>query len=153
SPMQVAHAKSLIQIVLGEIAQIAGLCLLVRGVTGTRRWLIAAAAVPLALCLYTYHSTKIAPLVAIPYLVAAMLAARRTPPPIASEGGARSSIGRWALACLGLFLACAVLFIRSWILWPDRIGGRIAGTSVWSAVREEGWGALWDSVWRTLAIF
>ena len=86
SPMQLAHARSLIQINLGELFQLAGLCLLVRGVTGGRRWLIGASGAPLALCLYTYHSAKIAPLVAVAYFAAALASAFLLSSPLRRRG-------------------------------------------------------------------
>lgn len=147
SPMQLAHARSLIQMNLSELFQLAGLCLLVRGVTGKRRWLIAASGAPLALCLYTYHSAKIAPLVAVPYFLAAVLI-----PSLKRVPGSRPSVW-WGPASLVVFLACALPFVSSWIESSELLTGRIEGTSIWSAVRVEGWRVLWDSLWRTLLVF
>jgi hypothetical protein len=143
SAWQLSHAKGLTQIVLGASFQIAGLCLLVRGMTGRRRWLVVAAAVPLALCVYTYHSAKIAPLVALPYFIAAAL---ETPRPRRRTW----LLGALALATLALCLVPAYL---SYANDPGALITRVAGTSLLPAIREQGWPPLWKSLQRTLLIF
>ena len=79
-PSKSPTASFLIQIVLGEFFQLLGLCLIVRGVTGRRPWFFSAAAVPFAFCLYTYHAAKLAPLVVLPFLVAALRLPAASPP-------------------------------------------------------------------------
>jgi predicted membrane-bound mannosyltransferase len=86
SPPQLIHAKELVQIVTGQFFQLAGLCLLVRGMTGGRNWLVATAGLPLALCIYTYHSARLAPIVAVVFVVVWLVASRR-----ASEIGRRTT--------------------------------------------------------------
>jgi hypothetical protein len=48
APPQLTHAKQLVQIITGQFFQLAGLCLLVRGLAGRRTWLVIAAGLPLA---------------------------------------------------------------------------------------------------------
>ena len=143
SAWQLSHAKGLTQIVLGASFQVVGLCLLVRGMTGRRRWLVVAAAVPLALCVYTYHSAKIAPLVALPYFIAATL---ETPRPRRRTW----LLGALALATLAL---CLVPAYVSYANDPGALITRVAGTSLLPTIREQGWPPLWRSLWRTLLIF
>jgi asparagine N-glycosylation enzyme membrane subunit Stt3 len=54
SPPQLTHAKELVQIITGQFFQLAGMCLLVRGIAGRRTWLVVSAGLPLAACIYTY---------------------------------------------------------------------------------------------------
>jgi 4-amino-4-deoxy-L-arabinose transferase-like glycosyltransferase len=143
SAWQLSHAKGLTQVVLGASFQIAGLCLLVRGMTGRRRWMVVTAAVPLALCVYTYHSAKIAPLVALPYFVAATL---ETPRPRRRTW----LVGALSLAALALCLVPAYL---SYANNPGALIARIAGTSQLPTIGEQGWRPLWKSIWRTLLNF
>ncbi len=143
APMQVTHSKELIQVMLGEFFQLAGLCLLVRGATGPRRWLMALAGVPLALCLYTYHAAKLAPLVAFPYVLAVWFEARPR----------RRSLGLWALAGIGVFAACALPAVYSYVGQLDSLTGRIGGTSLLPEIRARGLAPLWEAFWRTLLVF
>jgi mannosyltransferase len=63
SPPQLTHAKQLVQIITGEFVLLAGL-VSGAGWTASRRLLVVLSAVPLAVCVYTYHATRIAPFVA-----------------------------------------------------------------------------------------
>ena len=71
SPPQLIFAKELVQIITGQFFQLSGMCLLVRGVTAGRNWVVAASGLPLALCVYTYHSARLAPVVAVAFVIAA----------------------------------------------------------------------------------
>ncbi len=144
SPLQISHAKALTQLVFGEFFQLLGLCLLVRGVTGSRHWLIVAAAIPTAMCLYTYHSAKVAPLVAVIYLIAVLCTA---PPP-------RRRLAWLCAAAIAVLLLCLIPAVISYGRLPVGLTARVGGTAVWPLLRESGslW-PLWDSVWRTLMIF
>jgi hypothetical protein len=143
SPLQLGHSKGLTQVMVGELAQMLGLCLLVRGTAGKRRILIVAAAVPFALCIYTYHSAKLAPLVAIPYIVAILLRNHT------KATGLRSR----ALAALGLFVVCLIPAVVTYFRFPGGLSRRIGGTSIWPLIRDQGLAPLWDSIWRTALIF
>ncbi len=159
SPPQLTHAKQLLQIIAGEVFLLAGLCLLVRGWTARRTWMVAAAGVPLAACVYTYHSARLAPVVALTFLAAALWNERRrrrttadaTPtadaPPAARRG--------WALALFAATLLLALApAIRGWVRDPGALTGRVNATSIWTAMREQGsWAPLADATWRTLGMF
>jgi hypothetical protein len=172
SPPQLAHSKQLIQLVLGELLQLAGLCLLVRGVVSGRRWQVAAAGLPLALCCYTYHAARLAPLVAVVYGVALLRASASrvrseesgvrsrtrstagqllTPHSSPLTRGAATRNLTWALVVFALALSPAIIgYIRD----PSALFGRVEATSLWPVIRERGSLApLWDSVWRTLLMF
>ena len=88
---QIIHAKELVQIITGQFFQLAGLCLLVRGLASRRAWMVGAAGLPLAACTYTYHSARLAPLVAVAYALAVLWS---------SGVGRRSSVvgGRFAVS-------------------------------------------------------
>ncbi len=145
SPLQIAHAKGLIQVVLGEFFQILGLCLLVRGVTGRRRWLMAVAGVPLAGCIYTYHAAKLAPLVAIPYLFAALRRERHE---------RRRELAVYSAGFAAMFVLCLVPAVMTYAVHPSALTGRIEGTSILGTIREQhSLVPLWDSLWRTAMIF
>ena len=77
SPPQLTHAKELVQIITGQFFQLAGMCLLVRGIAGRRTRLVVSAGLPLAACIYTYHSARLAPLVAVVYVLAVFWERRR----------------------------------------------------------------------------
>ena len=144
SPLQLNHDKVLIQVVLGEFFLLLGMCALVRGIVGPRRWLIALAGAPLALCLYTYHSAKIAPVVAILFVLVTMWkgnAPRRT----------------LLVGCAGLctvFLLCSIPAIAGYVRQPGALTGRASSVALWPAMRAAGsLRPLWDATWRTLMIF
>jgi len=143
SPMQVAHAKGLTQMVFGEFAQLAGMCLLVRGALGRRRWLMAAAGVPLALCVYTYHSGKIAPLVAVTLFIWPLVRRDRT----------RPALGWW-LAAAAVFLLSVSPAVLSYWRNPEALTGRAGDVALWPVLKERGdlW-PLWDAVWRTVTVY
>lgn len=138
APVQVSHGKILIQVATGEFFLLLSLCLLVRGVHGARRWLIPLAAVPLALSLCTYLSLKALPLV-IPFAIAAAW----PPKP------RRRRLGWWLAAAVGVFAAAAAPGILSYVDEPVALFGRVGNTSSWAG----GLPSMWDSLWRTLAIF
>jgi hypothetical protein len=142
SPLQLNHAKNLIQIVFGLMFQTAGLALLVQGITARRRTPVILAAALLAATAYTYHAAKLAPLVALPYLLAVWYTNRRE---------------RWAptaFLALTVFAICLAPAVLSYLENPNALFSRVSGVSLLTAVRESGdaW-PLWDSAWRTLAIF
>ncbi len=144
SPWQIIHAKGLTQIVFGEFFLLLGVCALVHGVVGRRRWLIAAAGMPFALCLYTYHAMKLAPAVALLFLVAAWW--RRT--------AARRGLAAWSAAFIVVLVVCAIPAVRSYTAAPGALTERIGGVALWPLLRQSGSLApLWDAVWRTLLIF
>lgn len=145
SPLEIAHQKSLIQLALGQFLLLAGVCLLVRGWVGERRRLVSLAGVPIGLALCTYHSAKLAPLIAFAYVARALLAA-----PTADR---RRRLGD-AAAFGGVFLLASLPAVVSYVLHPGTLSARIGGVSLWRALSEGGSPAtLWDSVWRTLMIF
>lgn len=148
SPPQLAHAKQLVQIITGELLVLAGLALLVRGWTAARRPLLIAAGVPLALSVYTYHATRIAPLIAAVYLAAAWSERRRAPAP-------RRGVGGGALLLLLLaFAATLTPAVAGWVRDPDALTHRVGATSIWVAMDEaHSWWPLWEAVWRTLGMF
>ncbi|MGH7788710.1 MAG: glycosyltransferase family 39 protein [Candidatus Binatia bacterium] len=147
SPPQIAHAKSLIQVILGQFFMLLGLYLLVRGAQSGRRAALIAAGLPLALCVYTYHSARLAPLVGLAYGAALWWERRRT-----ADVPARSGTG-WsgALLVVGLTLLPAII---GYVRHPDALTGRVGATALWPIIREQGdlW-PLWDAVWRTLLMF
>ncbi len=145
SPVQISHSKILLQVGFGEFFQLFGLCLLVRGVTGKRRWLIAAAGAPLALSLCTYHSAKLAPLVAVFYASAALW---KAPP------SQRRTLARAYGVGVVVLILCAVPGVLGYVRNPDALTSRIGGTALWPAIRATGsLMPLWNAVWRTLMIF
>lgn len=151
SPPQLAHAKQLVQIVGGEFALLLGLCLLVRGWTARRRWMVAAAGAPLALCVYTYHAARIAPLIAAVYAVAAAVEAARARRAQAAPAPLRPRVLLLTALVFGLAMVPAV---RGWIRDPGALTGRINATSIWTAIEEtHSWAPLWEAVWRTLGMF
>ena len=149
SPPQLTHAKQLVQIIAGQFFLLAGLCLLVRGWTASRRLAVIAAAVPLALTVYTYHASRIAPLVAVAYLAAAMWERRQ------ATGAPRRGVGGWTLLLLLLaFLGALTPAIVGWVRHPEALTGRVTATSIWVAMREaHSWRPLWEATWRTLGMF
>jgi dolichyl-phosphate-mannose-protein mannosyltransferase len=149
APMQVSHSKILLQVMLGEFLLLLGLYPLVRGFTGQRRWLIVVAAVPIAAALYTYHSAKLVPAIALVVVLA--LCVQR------AELGWR----RLAPAVAGFMVTtvlCAIPAVWTYATHPGALTGRISGVALWQpaqplAVSRAALGPLWDSVWRTLLIF
>lgn len=144
SPFELGHAKSLLQNVLGQSFALAGLCLLVQGALRGRPWMLIAAAIPVALALYTYHAAKMVPLIAAFALWQVLRIAR-------ARGVAR---GRIAMVAAGTFALCAGPAVMSYIAHPDALTGRLSGTGLWGTINAAGtlW-PLWDSVWRTLSVF
>ncbi len=142
SPMQIAHAKGLTQIVFGECAQLAGICLLVRGAMGPRRWLMAAAGIPLGLCVYMYHSAKLAPLVAAAIFLW----------PLVKREPGRPAF-RWWLALAAVFAVTALPAAISYASNPEALTGRASGVALLPVLRaQHSFWPLWDAVWRTLTI-
>jgi 4-amino-4-deoxy-L-arabinose transferase-like glycosyltransferase len=143
SPWQITHAKGLIQIEFGEFFLLLGMCLLVRGVTGKRRWLVPLAGVPLAGCLYTYHAARLAPLVPAIFLLAAL-----------RKGPERGRLALWSGTLLLVFVACAIPAALSYVAHPGALTERVKGVGLWQQLGQgHGLGPLWDSMWRTLMIF
>src|SRR5215468_2369045 len=160
---QIIHAKELVQIITGQFFQLAGLCLLVRGLASRRAWMVGAAGLPLAACAYTYHSARLAPLVAGTYALAVLWSrsdGRR--PGAAEQPGTRPA--RWgtgnyrptrALAAALLVFAVALIpLIIGYVRDPEALVQRVGATSIWPDVmaRRSLW-PLWGSVWRTAMIF
>lgn len=144
SSMQVSFAKILVQGVSGEFLHLLGMALVVGGTTGTRRWPLALAGLPLGLSLCTYHAFKLGPL--IPLLYVGLLAWQRPQ--------ARRSLARWGAAALVLLVAAAAPGILAYVDQPSTLTSRIGGTSILNTIRDSGSVApLWSSLWRTLAIF
>jgi hypothetical protein len=144
SPLQLNHDKVLLQVVLGEFFLLCGMCALVQGIVGGRRWLIALSGAPLALCLYTYHSAKIAPLVALLFLLPTL--------------GNRSTRSRTLLAGVAglcaVFLLCALPGVIGYLQHPDALTRRADMVALWPAIRRTGsLRPLWKAVWHTLMIF
>ncbi len=164
SPPQLTHAKQLVQIITGQFFQLAGLCLLVRGIAGRRAWLIAAAGIPLALCVYTYHSARLAPLVAVAYALAAWRRGRPTRRE-ATRGGSEAappprprsrprSLGIALAAALAVFALALIPAVRGYLHDPEALVQRVSTTSIWPLLRErQSLWPLWDTAWRTLLIF
>jgi len=139
SPMEIAHAKSLTQVVLGLMFQILGMYALVRADQERRAGWFAAAGVGLAATVYTYHSAKIAVLVAAPLVIDQL----RRP-----ETRRRSWIAAVAFA-IALLPA-----VQSY--WADRLAltGRAQSVSLSAEIAEAGsLMPLVEAVVRTLGIF
>lgn len=149
SPVQVSHSKILIQVIFGEFFLLLGLCPLVQGFTRRRRWLIVAAGVPIAASFYTYHSAKLAPAIAVVFLLALLV----------REG--RAGWRAFAVPAAGFVVVatlCALPAVYSYVSHPDALTARIGGVALWQPSQAAGAGRaalrqLWDSVWRTLLIF
>lgn len=146
SAPQLTHAKELVQIITGQFFQLAGLCLLVNGLTRRRPLLTAAAGVPLALCLYTYHSARLAPLTAGIYAAAIFWHERRAQP-------TRRRVIEHA-AALGTFALMLIPAVYGWSRHPDFLVRRLDETSIWPVIRSQHslW-PLWENSWRTLSMF
>lgn len=140
APMQIAHAKSLTQVVLGLAFQTAAVYALLRAVQERAAGWLIGAALPLAATVYTYHAAKIAPLVALPVLIAGV------------RGGA---FGHRAVAGAGLvFALCLVPAAVSFWNEPLALFGRAQAVSIFDELRRDG-GArpLLISAARTLGVF
>ncbi len=136
APSQIAHAKTLVQIIFGTTLLIIAVYLFVRGTRRQQSKWIVLSAVPLALTIYTYHSAKIAPLIMAPLLLADL---RR-----------RGGFKRTALFA-GLFLICLAPAIHSYWHQPEALTGRIRAVSALeSADNKVG---LSKSILPTLGIF
>jgi hypothetical protein len=144
SPMQLSHGKILIQGITGAFLHLLGMCLVVRACTGSRRWLLAAAGLPLGLSLCTYHATKVGALIAVAYLLYTLVHRRED----------RLGLALWGAAGLLVMTATAA---PGWLPYADDPGaltGRISGTSILTTIRDRDslW-PLWDSFGRSLTIF
>lgn len=143
SPWQISHAKGVTQIEFGEFFLLLGLCAVVRGAVGRRRWLIPMAGVPIATCLYTYHAAKLAPVVPIIFLLAVLL-----------RGPERRKLVLSAAGFLAVLSLCSIPAVRSYMEHPGALTERVSGVALWPFLRTgHGLGLLWDSIWRTLMIF
>jgi hypothetical protein len=144
SPLQLNHDKVLIQVVLGEFFLLLGMCALVRGIVGSRRWLITLAGAPLALCLYTYHSAKIAPLVAVIFALVMMRKENRPRHALLVELAGLSTV----------FLLCSIPALIGYAHHPGALTGRASSVALWPAIRASGsLHPLWSTMWRTMMIF
>lgn len=140
SPMEIAHSKNLLQVVLGLMFQCAGIYGLLRGLQErSTRW-SATGGVALAATLYTYHAAKLAPLAALPLLVGAL-----------REG--RPSRRTLLAATLG-FGAGLLPFAGSFWNQPEALTGRAQAVSILTEMRDAGsaWPLLVSAA-KTLAIF
>lgn len=144
SPFQLGHAKSLLQNILGQSLEIAGLCLLVQGALRRRPWMLIAAGIPVALALYTYHAAKLVPLIAAFALWQLLRLAR-------ARGAA---LARVAMAAAATFALCATPAVVSYVRHPEALTDRLSGTGLRGAINSAGnlW-PVWDSLWRTLSVF
>jgi 4-amino-4-deoxy-L-arabinose transferase-like glycosyltransferase len=151
SPPQLTHAKQLVQIITGEFVLLAGLCLLAQGWTSSRRLLVVLSAIPLAACVYTYHATRIAPVIAFVYVGAAAWERRRA----ARAGAPRVGVGFGVLALtLLVFVAALGPAIVGYVREPGALTQRVNATSIWVIMREQhSWQPLWEATWRTLGMF
>ena len=144
SPLQLNHDKVLLQVIFGEFFLLLGMCALVRGVTGTRRWLIPLAGVPLALCLYTYHSAKIAPLIAAVFAVGTVW----------KSNAPRRTLLLELTGLCAVFLLCSIPAVAGYVRNPSALIGRANSVALWPAVRASGsLRPVWDAAWRTLMVF
>jgi hypothetical protein len=122
-----------------------------RGWTASRRLLVVLSAVPLAACVYTYHATRIAPLVAFAYVAAAVWERRRA----ARAGAPRAGVGYGILALtLLVFVAALGPAIVGYVRDPGRSPRASTRLSIWIIMREQhSWQPLWEATWRTLGMF
>ncbi len=121
SPMQIAHAKSLLQVVLGAAFQCAGLYGLVRARDEHRwRW-VAISALGFAATFYTYHAAKIAPLVALPLLIEATQSRRRS-----------------NVVWFSVILICLLPGVASYVADVGALTGRVQAVSVLDEARAAG---------------
>jgi hypothetical protein len=158
SPMQVNHSKILTQVVFGLFFQLLGMCLLVRGAHGGSRWLMWLGGAALALCLYTYHSARLAPLLPVVLILALALiriydrwrGSVTEPRPTGTPRLRATDIA----ATAAVSIACATPVILALLKNPALLFKRTEEVALWPMVRNSGslW-PLWDSIWRTLMIF
>jgi hypothetical protein len=145
SPPQLTHAKALLQVVTGQFFLMSALCLLVRGIAARRAWLIIAAGIPLAGCIYTYHAAKLAPLVVFAYAFTVLIR-RQTPE--------RRALGIALALMLAVFAVALLPALRGYADNPNALVGHVDATSIWAVIREQhSFWPLWNAVWRTLMIF
>ncbi len=145
SPPQLTHAKALVQVVTGQVFLMSALCLLVRGIAARRSRLIAAAGVPLAGCIYTYHAAKLAPLIVVGYGLT-VLVRRQTP--------GRRQLGTALALMLAVFAVALLPAVRGYASNLEALVGHIDSSSIWTVIREQhSYAPLWNAVWRTLMIF
>jgi hypothetical protein len=154
SAPQLTHAKQLVQIITGQFFQLAGLCLLVRGLTARRGWLTASAGLPLALCVYTYHSARIAPLVGLAVAVAWLAVGRWSSAASGAHPDDRRPATRALLAALLVFLVALIPAAIGYVRDPGALAQRLETTSLWPLVREQHslW-PLWETLWRSALMF
>jgi len=163
SPVQISHSKILIQVIVGEFFLLSGMCLLVQGLAGRRRWLIVLSGVPLGLMHCTYHSYKLAPAIAL-FAAGAIFFGedggrrfhslrRRAGGDTTSPAISRLRLLLWCFAGLLVFAASAAPGVIAYIEDPTALTGRV-NTSIVGMVRAGGgFAEVWDSIWRTLTIF
>jgi 4-amino-4-deoxy-L-arabinose transferase-like glycosyltransferase len=145
SPPQLTHAKVLVQVVTGQFFLMSALCLLVRGIAARRAWLIIAAGIPLAGCIYTYHAAKLAPLVVFAYAFAVL---------IGRQTSARRELGIALALMLAVFAVALLPALRGYAKDPNALVGHVDAESIWAVIREQhSYVPLWNAVWRTLMIF
>ena len=157
SPMQISHAKILIQVVHGLAMQCVGFYFLVRAVyrspstqaeirvvgshSERRNWMwLALSAVFFAATVYTYHSAKVAPLVALPLIV----------------GAVRSGVldRRHAVFFAAVLAVC--MLPGAWSYWenPKALLSRANAVSLrQEVVRSGSLMPLLASAWKTLGTF
>ncbi len=140
SPMQIAHSKSLTQVVFGLMFLCAGVYAVLRGTEQKSTGWLATGAVGLAASLYTYHAAKLAPLVVLPLLVGPLLRGERT---------LRSLVPMVAVFALCLLPAVASFWNR-----PEALLARAQAVSIVDEVRQAGsLEPLLLSAVKTLGIF
>ena len=130
------------------------------GIAGARPWMITAAGLPLALCVYTYHSARLAPLVAVAYVVAYLVVRRRSVGAAAPTTDARRAttgargMGAALVGALLVFGLALIPAVIGYLRDPDALVQRVGATSVWPLLRDQRslW-PLWETLWRTLLVF
>ena len=148
SPPQLTHAKQLVQIITGQFFQLAGLCLLVRGLAGRRTWLVIAAALPLGR-VHLYVSCGQAGAAG-----GTRLRGRR--PPLHRRAGRHGTParGRPRRDAGGIHAGPAPRRARVRASVPTRSSsGSTTRRSGSSSPPQHSLWPLWDAVWRTLLLF
>lgn len=143
STLQVNHSKVLLQVVLGQLFFLSALFLLVRGITGSRRAMVWLSGLPLALCLYTYHSTKLAPFV---FIVFGAVVWRQ------AEAERRRAV---AVDLLGAAVVFCVACVPALAVYAKNPMAFLTRTEVgiWHEMRSGSWSPLWRSLWRSAMAF